>query len=117
MHINMDWRDAVHGIGELDDLNVMDNFPSRLFSGASFYVTYYICPCGKHLLYKIKAKGNTTSFRGFDYEVWNIFTCPVCRTFYFSVDGKRLPEFALRTNSYGEDEYIRKVLELENSIY
>ena len=33
MHINMDWRDAVHGIGELDDLNVMDNFPSRLFSG------------------------------------------------------------------------------------
>lgn len=107
------WENSTTKIKELTDLFIMDKFPSTL-GNSLYYVSYYICPdCNKHLLYKIKIRGVKTVFEGETKDLFNIFTCPVCKRFYASIASStnsfytstRLSDFALRSISYKNDEY------------
>lgn len=120
----VNWENSVTGIEELNNLNVMDNFPRLLYDNSLYYVTYYICPdCGKYLLYKVKARGVRTIFKGETKNIFNIFTCPICKRFYASIDSSggsnlfststKLSDFALRSIAYSDDKYVALVQHTE----
>lgn len=117
--IDIEWEKELTNIKELDNnnLNLMDKYSNFLYNGSDFYITYYICECGNHLLYKIKTNNiEKTYYKRYEYEIWNIFTCPKCRTFYISQKGKRLAEFSIKSKVYSEKEYNNKIKEVESII-
>lgn len=125
MFVEMHWENSVRGISELENLNVMNNFPELLYNNSLYYLTYYICPdCGKYLLYKVRARGVKAIFKGETKNLFNIFTCPLCKRFYASLDGAgernsfytttRLSDFALRSIAYSDEQYVKLVHHTED---
>lgn len=119
-HLFMDWESVYKGIKECDNLDLLDEYPPRFLGG--YYISYYICPDCNKLLYKIQARGVTTSFKEYkNLNVFNIFTCPSCNRFFVSLvnnsGSAKLSDLALVSKKYSDyEQYTQKLLDTVNCV-
>lgn len=75
-----------------------------------YYISSAACPCCGEPLYKMRAHNTPVEFKGKRMNIYNIFTCIRCKTFYASVctnsisaygtNYKPLREYALVSKKY-----------------
>ena len=114
MGININWTKSITN-GIRDDVTRVANFKPYMWEGSPYYISSYVCPCcNDMMLYKMRARGSNTYFNGKMVDVFNIFTCRVCKKFYASVStgsyertAKPLSEYAIVSKSYySTDDYL-----------
>jgi len=118
MLVDINWRQSLEDKvkNTAQDLMLYDEFLS--FS-PSYYISSYECPiCKNSVLYKMKVRGSETQFRGSTYNLFNLFTCPICQVVFGSITEAQynnytnlpLSSFALLSEQYKSFSEYKNVL-------
>lgn len=117
--LNINWIKSMESGFQNDPSNI-NRFVPFLWEGSPYYLSTYMCPdCGNMALYKLRVRGAKTVFNNRQVELFNLFTCPMCRKFYAStavgpltqnnITLLSLKEYALVSQTYSQEEYMMKL--------